>query len=115
MTIDEAIEKSKELASTYRIAAKNAENIFISKLMQETKRKIYIKLAEEHEQLAEWLEELKALRLLLDWAIECNFGLDSFPEEYEKYKHTLTDDMTYKDMIIQIAKCVVAEEIKEQK
>ena len=59
MTIDEAIEKSKELASTYRIAAKNAENIFISKLMQETKRKIYIKLAEEHEQLAEWLEELK--------------------------------------------------------
>ena len=31
MTIDEAIEKSKELASTYRIAAKNAENIFISK------------------------------------------------------------------------------------
>ena len=70
--------------------------------------------AEEHEQLAEWLEELKALRLLLDWAIECDFGLDSFPEEYEKYKHTLTDDMTYKDMMIQIAKCVVAEEIKEQ-
>ena len=70
--------------------------------------------AEDNEQLAEWLEELKALRLLLDWAIECNFGLDSFPEEYEKYKHTLTDDMTYKDMIIQIAKCVAAEEIKEQ-
>ena len=69
---------------------------------------------EEAQQLAEWLEELKALRLLLDWAIECDFGLDSFPEEYEKYKHTLTDDMTYKDMIIQIAKCVVAEEIKEQ-
>ena len=69
--------------------------------------------AEEHEQLAEWLEELKALRLLLDWAIECDFGLDSFPEEYEKYKHTLTDDMTYKDMMIQIAKCVAAEEIKE--
>ena len=67
----------------------------------------------EHEQLAEWLEELKALRLLLDWAIECDFGLGSFPEEYAKYKHTLTDDMTYKDMIIQIAKCVVAEEIKE--
>ena len=70
--------------------------------------------AEENEQVAEWLEELKALRLLLDWAIECDFGLDSFPEEYEKYKHTLTDDMTYKDMMIQIAKCVVAEEIKEQ-
>ena len=72
-----------------------------------------IKCAEEHEQLAEWLEELKALRLLLDWAIECDFGLDSFPEEYAKYKHTLTDDMTYKDMMIQIAKCVLVEEIKE--
>ena len=64
------------------------------------------------QQLAEWLEELKALRLLLDWAIECDFGLDSFPEEYEKYKHTLTEDMTYNDMIIQIAKCVVAEQLK---
>ena len=70
--------------------------------------------AEENEQVAEWLEELKALRLLLDWAIECDFGLDSFPEEYEKYKHTLTDDMTYKDMMIQIAKCVVTEQLKEQ-
>ena len=68
---------------------------------------------EEAQQLAEWLEELKALRLLLDWATECGFGLDSFPEEYEKYKHTLTDDMTHKDMMIQIAKCVAAEEIKE--
>ena len=56
---------------------------------------------------------LRALMLLLDWAIECGFGLDSFPEEYAMYKHTLTDDMTYKDMIVQIAKCVVAEEIKE--
>ena len=73
-----------------------------------------IRCSEFYEQLAEWLEELKALRLLLDWAIECDFGLDSFPEEYAKYKHTLTDDMTYKDMMIQIAKCVLAEEIKEQ-
>ena len=72
-------------------------------------------VAEEHEQVAEWLEELKALRLLLDWAIECNFGLDSFPEEYEKYKHTLTDDMTYKDMMIQIAKCVVTDQLKKKK
>ena len=68
---------------------------------------------EEAQQLAEWLEELKALRLLLDWATECGFGLDSFPEEYAKYKHTLTDDMTHKDMMIQIAKCVVAEQLKE--
>ena len=90
MTIDEAIENLKE---DYEI------DMYIRDIAP---------------QLAEWLEELKALRLLLDWAIECDFGLDSFPEEYEKYKHTLTDDMTYKDMMIQIAKCVVAEEIKER-
>ena len=96
MTIDEAIAHAREVASR-----KFDDRVHC------------ISCAEEHEQLAEWLEELKALRLLLDWAIECDFGLDSFPEEYEKYKHTLTDDMTYKDMMIQIAKCVVAEEIKE--
>ena len=97
LSIDEAIAHAREVASR-----KFDDRVHC------------ISCAEEHEQLAEWLEELKALRLLLDWAIECDFGLDSFPEEYEKYKHTLTDDMTYKDMIIQIAKCVVAEEIKEQ-
>ena len=89
MTIDEAIENLKE---DYEI------DMYIRDIAP---------------QLAEWLEELKALRLLLDWAIECDFGLDSFPEEYEKYKHTLTDDMTYKDMMIQIAKCVVKEQLKE--
>ena len=69
--------------------------------------------AEDNEQVAEWLEELKALRLLLDWAMECGFGLNNFLGAYEKYKYTLTDDMTYKDMMIQIAKCVVEEEIGE--
>ena len=94
LSIDEAIAKYKEKANFYKQTTNIAYGL-------------------ELEQLAEWLEELKALRLLLDWAIECDFGLDSFPEEYAKYKHTLTDDMTYKDMMIQIAKCVVAEEIKE--
>ena len=95
LSIDEAITHAREVASR-----KFDDRVHC------------ISCAKEHEQLAEWLEELKALRLLLDWAIECDFGLDSFPEEYAKYKHTLTDDMTYKDMMIQIAKCV-AEEIKE--
>ena len=98
LSIDEAIAHAREVASR-----------------KFDDRDHCISCAEEHEQLAEWLEELKALRLLLDWAIECDFGLDSFPEEYAKYKHTLTDDMTYKDMMMQIAKCVVAEEIKEVK
>ena len=100
MTIDEAIAKYKEITNT-------DANCPIHCM------RTCDKCVQESGQLAEWLEELKALRLLLDWAIECDFGLDSFPEEYEKYKHTLTEDMTYNDMIIQIAKCVVAEQLKE--
>ena len=109
-SIDEAIAHARAVAETCEYEASKYD------MSDSYEREVAYKegkCAEEHEQLAEWLEELKALRLLLDWAIECDFGLDSFPEEYAKYKHTLTDDMTYKDMIIQIAKCVVAEEIKE--
>ena len=120
LSIDEAIEHAREVAEEQRelfrlcpYPSQECNGADICKCLK-NKHDGCIKCAKEHEQLAEWLEELKALRLLLDWAIECDFGLDSFPEEYEKYKHTLTDDMTYKDMMIQIAKCVVAEEIKEQ-
>ena len=111
LSIDEAIAREKELAEIYRNNIVPKED-YHNMPWIDMENELNMRRAEEHEQLAEWLEELKALRLLLDWAIECDFGLDSFPEEYEKYKHTLTDDMTYKDMIIQIAKCVVAEEIE---
>ena len=113
LSIDEAIARERKLAEIYRndiVPKEDYHNMPWIDMANEGNEKA----AEEHEQLAEWLEELKALRLLLDWAIECDFGLDSFPEEYEKYKHTLTDDMTYKDMMIQIAKCVVKEQLKER-
>ena len=112
LSIDEAIANEREIAEIYRDDIVSKEDYYNMPWI-DMENELNMRSAEEHEQLAEWLEELKALRLLLDWAIECDFGLDSFPEEYEKYKHTLTDDMTYKDMMIQIAKCVVAEEIKE--
>ena len=110
LSIDEAIAHAREVANTQ----KRKSGICLQNGLECEHFSDCLKCAEEHEQLAEWLEELKALRLLLDWAIECDFGLDSFPEEYEKYKHTLTDDMTYKDMMIQIAKCVVKEQLKER-
>ena len=112
LSIDEAIAHAREVAERNRTLLDSDELIQKSLVSHFDKLKCE-KCAKEHEQLAEWLEELKALRLLLDWAIECDFGLDSFPEEYAKYKHTLTDDMTYKDMMIQIAKCVVEEQLKE--
>lgn len=48
--------------------------------------------------------ENKALKLLLEWAIECGFWFDSFHDEYETYKDELSEDMTSIDMMIHIAK-----------
>lgn len=55
------------------------------------------------------LKENKALRLLLDWAIECDFGYDFIPEEYEKYKDDI-QDMSYADGLIYIAMKEVEDE-----
>lgn len=44
----------------------------------------------------------KALELLLEWAIECDFGYDSIPDEYERYKHEIRD-MEYTEGLIYIA------------
>lgn len=44
----------------------------------------------------------RALMLLLNWAVECDFGYDNFPEEYERYKDEI-EDMNYFDGMIYIA------------
>lgn len=50
----------------------------------------------------------KALELLLDWAIECDFGYDSIPDEYEQYKDEVAD-MDYKEGLIYIAERKIEE------
>ena len=50
----------------------------------------------------------KALELLLDWAIECDFGYDNIPDEYEKYKDEIAD-MDYKEGLIYIAERQIEE------
>ena len=49
------------------------------------------------------LEENTALNLLIDWAIQCDFGFDNFPEAYEKYKEDIKE-LGYKEGMIYIAK-----------
>lgn len=44
----------------------------------------------------------KALLLLLEWAEECGFGYDNFPEEYERYKEDI-EGMGYIEGMIYIA------------
>lgn len=58
------------------------------------------------------LDENKALRLLLRWAEECDFGYDNFPEEYERYKEDVKD-MDYMEGMIYIAKKVIEENKNE--
>ena len=48
-------------------------------------------------------KEIKALRLLVEWAEECDFGFDQFPIEYERYKDEIKG-MKYTDGMIHIAK-----------
>lgn len=49
------------------------------------------------------LEDVKGLSLLVDWAVDCGFGYDNIPEEYEKYKEEISD-MRYIEGLIHIAK-----------
>ena len=93
MTLEEAIKHCEEVSE-------KARNDADSGYYDEEK---CLECAEDHEQLAEWLKELKGLRLLLDWAIECGFGYDSFPEEYEKYKEKV-EGIGYKEGIIFIGR-----------
>ena len=53
--------------------------------------------------LKEQEKEVKALRLLVEWAEECDFGFDQFPDEYERYKDEIKD-MKYIDGMIHVAK-----------
>ena len=55
------------------------------------------------ELLKEQEKEIKALRLLVEWAEECDFGFDQFHEEYDRYKDEIKD-MRYTDGMIHVAK-----------
>ena len=55
------------------------------------------------ELLKEQEKEIKSLCLLVEWAEECDFGFDQFPDEYERYKDEI-NGMKYIDGMIHIAK-----------
>lgn len=62
---------------------------------------LMLKIKFDQEPKADVIEN-KVLKLLLDWAIECGFGYDSIPEEYEKHKDYI-QDMSYTEGLIYIA------------
>ena len=58
--------------------------------------------------LKEQEKEIKALRLLVEWAEECDFGFDQFQDEYERYKDEIKG-MKYIDGMIHVAKRTLQE------
>lgn len=95
MTLDEAIKHCEEKATEIRWQALK-ERMDIEGVAEcET-------YAEEHEQLAKWLKELKGLRLLVNWAVDCDFGYDNIPDLYERYADEIKD-MSYTEGLVYIA------------
>ena len=67
MTLDEAIAHAREVASRerdlYKLCPEDCDGLSDCRELKNGKDKGCNKCAEEHEQLADWLEELKALRI----------------------------------------------------
>ena len=53
--------------------------------------------------MMDYKKEAQALRLLVEWAVDCGFGFDNFPDEYERYKDELTG-LGYIESMIHVAK-----------
>ena len=90
MTIDEAIAHAREVAEIQRNNDKLNKTLGKSSPYYNTD---CIKCAEEHEQLAEWLEELKAIKsdgftddlLNMGFTKGYNKAIDDFIHECDKY------------------------------
>ena len=119
MTIDEAIAHAREVAERNRKQWKNcpAERDVREHLTCE-------ECAEEHEQIAEWLEELKANRIALEKAngyLEANYRL-GYSKGIDDFKKILTiekiKEYAESDGFINLNNCSlmifdIAEQLKE--
>ena len=87
MTIDEAIKQEKERTVDCRQGAEVVKNMIYATWERENLPKQYIERAEYHEQIAEWLEELK------DYRRDCNsfFG-EGLNQGYDEGYNIAIDD-----------------------
>ena len=100
MTLDEAIKHAEEVAKEqkelYRLCPASESDIFHCdgtndcKTLKNGKNKGCLKCAEEHRQLAEWLKELKQLRVQTRW-IPVNERLPEIHNCSEYYLVTLSN------------------------
>ena len=95
MSIDEAIAHAREVAEEQRKDNENCEYKaeYGCKGCADYYSKPCIECAEEHEQLAEWLEELKDMRNLdkTNFSDGYNRGIDDFLKEADATFHMQSD------------------------
>ena len=84
MTIDEAIENHRKMVETQKI-------LYDACVLKEC-NKHFLRRAEEHEQLAEWLEELKVYKKNSDICPICDTYCSYLAEEFENgYNKAIND------------------------
>ena len=115
MTIDEAIARERELAEIYRndiVPKEDYHNMPWKDMLNKRKSKA----AEEHEQLAEWLEELKAYRAI-GTVEECKNSVLDIQKAYNKAIDNFVEDISLKisDSFIwgKIADCFKSKNIND--
>ena len=115
MTIDEAIEHAREVAEIQRNNYKLNKTLGKSSPYYNTD---CIKCAEEHEQIAEWLEELKAIKsddftddlLNMGFTKGYNKALDDFVKFASDMPTVKTEDGTIRPMWLE----EIVEQLKEK-
>ena len=101
LSIDEAIAREREIAEMHRndiVPKENYRNMpWIDKNNEASMRN-----AEEHEQLAEWLEELKAYKQNTDICPICDTYCSYLAEEFENGYNKAIDDckeLTFREVV----------------
>ena len=98
MSIDEAIAHAREVASEQ----KRRSGICVQNNSECDKFSACLKCSEEHEQLAEWLEDYKRIKMLIpiEQALknEYNKAIDDLIAECENAKFTESDEISLSDV-----------------
>ena len=98
MTIDEAIAHAREVATEQK--RRSGECVINDNECD--KFSVCIKCAKEHEQLAEWLEELKAYKQNTDICPICDTYCSYLAEEFENGYNKAIDDckeLTFREVV----------------
>lgn len=113
LTIDEAIEHCKEVVRDNREDAKYA----IENELHDAVIKTCTKCAEEHEQLAEWLEELKELRKFKETyqkGMDYSYATFMYNKAIDDFEDKILSYLKHDDYGNAMDILVIADELKKE-